>query len=764
MPSNSAKNRKKEFVENEKSIDLKVERLKKLMLYSRCTVIYTGAGISTSAAIPDYRGPSGLWTLASQGKDPLEIDANLLNAEPTLSHMVIKELYRQNIVDHVLSQNCDGLHLRSGLPQKALSEIHGNMYVEVCSHCSKQHVRHFDVTAKSSFRKHGTGRPCSMCRYELQDTIVHFGELGKVPFPLNWEGITPLVPKADLIICLGTSLQVLKSYKMLWPDAGSHTKLVIVNLQWTPKDNIADIKIHGKCDVVLEKLAERLELDLSRKYCRDCDIVTNPRRQSMARDKQLMNDIRDCTCHIRPPRLFVDSPAPSVESRDDTPSQNNQPGWWSASFQRMSGNKKALKVPGRKRGRPRKCSTDDEPSCSTSSAESTDPTFPEPKRKRGRPPKISLEEEVSALTDEEIIDAIMKRMIRQVLYQEKKESEDSEEPPARRVTRSQVATKKQEKQNDQSSKKKKKKSKYLEPQDSVSTTMTSESDEEESEDENEEEGMDEQARCSAEQFYDNGGEIKLESPGELEMLEVKTEDIYDSFNFTEASTSQLNAQFDDSATEAQDISMFNERPFGNARGYATATVTTTAKKLILPFAVDTKEELEGEITEDQNQSSDLLMVKTEEPALNIEAIVAQNELCHDTYICPEQTLREFFAMQKARNYVNRISSSHPGSLNSYHRTYAPRAQGSNWSPELRELLHETVQKAPTVDEGLAAFMSLPNLTSLKSITLRDVLAEANAFQDIRERFIMEGISKNTTSRSMLQISPNNPAFSPNHLK
>ena len=64
-----------------------------------------------------------------------------------------------------------------------------------------------------------------MCRYELQDTIVHFGELGKVPFPLNWEGITPLIPKADLIICLGTSLQVLKSYKMLWPDAGSHTKV-----------------------------------------------------------------------------------------------------------------------------------------------------------------------------------------------------------------------------------------------------------------------------------------------------------------------------------------------------------------------------------------------------------------------------------------------------------------------------------------------------------------------------------------------------------
>lgn len=64
-----------------------------------------------------------------------------------------------------------------------------------------------------------------------------------------------------------------------------------------------------------------------------------------------------------------------------------------------------------------------------------------------------------------------------------------------------------QKQNAQSPKKRK--SKYLEPQDSVSTTITSESDEEESEDENEEESMDEQARCSAEQFYDNGGELKV---------------------------------------------------------------------------------------------------------------------------------------------------------------------------------------------------------------------------------------------------------------
>lgn len=68
--------------------------------------------------------------------------------------MILKEMYRHGIVQHIVSQNCDGLHLRSGVPQKMLSEIHGNMHIEVCARCDppRQFIRPFDVTQNSQFR------------------------------------------------------------------------------------------------------------------------------------------------------------------------------------------------------------------------------------------------------------------------------------------------------------------------------------------------------------------------------------------------------------------------------------------------------------------------------------------------------------------------------------------------------------------------------------------------------------------------------------
>jgi mono-ADP-ribosyltransferase sirtuin 6 len=167
--------------------------------------------------------------------------------------MAILGLYRAGIVKHVVSQNVDGLHLRSGLPRTALSELHGNIFAEACVDCCTHYYRDDDVEGMGL---RPTGRRCQACGGVLCDLTY------------DWDSVLPEIEfanadaahrGADVALVLGTSLRIRPAGNMPMKTVRLNGKagpgrLVIVNLQHTHLDRHATIRIRAKLDVVFARV------------------------------------------------------------------------------------------------------------------------------------------------------------------------------------------------------------------------------------------------------------------------------------------------------------------------------------------------------------------------------------------------------------------------------------------------------------------------------------------------------------------------------
>ena len=84
------------------------------------------------AGIPDFRGPKGVWTLENQGKE-VNTSLKFEDAKPTLTHFALLSMVKENIVKCIVSQNVDGLHLKSGLPRSVIFNV--NFFVTCVHYC-----------------------------------------------------------------------------------------------------------------------------------------------------------------------------------------------------------------------------------------------------------------------------------------------------------------------------------------------------------------------------------------------------------------------------------------------------------------------------------------------------------------------------------------------------------------------------------------------------------------------------------------------------
>lgn len=245
------------------------------------------------------------------GLELLPDDVPFDEASPSLTHMAVKALVDNGICQFVVSQNVDGLHLRSGLDSEKLSELHGNIFQERCDGCEKVFFRNFDVGGVG-FKK--TPRSCDECSKDLYDMV------------LDWEDALPEVEYslakrhtllADLSLALGTSMRVhpagkqtkirclsisahilskatiplitvdktfqkhnaLSNIEIEEEDvveddnlrpmteeekklASKNGRLAIINLQNTPHDRDCDVRVHGKCDEIMKELMKQLNVQI----------------------------------------------------------------------------------------------------------------------------------------------------------------------------------------------------------------------------------------------------------------------------------------------------------------------------------------------------------------------------------------------------------------------------------------------------------------------------------------------------------------------
>jgi NAD-dependent deacetylase len=235
-----------------------VTRLADLIRDADSVVALTGAGISVPSGIPDFRTPGkGLW----EKVDPMEVAhidafrrdprrfwsfyrprfADLDSKLPNGAHAALAELECRGVIDGVITQNIDRLHSKAGSDR--VIEVHGSIATSSCTACRASYPLE---TVGELFGADGVAT-CACCMGSVKPDVVLFGEL--LPEAAMAEA-HDLCAGADLLLCVGSSLEVFPVASLPEVTLGAGGRVAIVTQGPTPYDGEASVKLDG--DVVDE--------------------------------------------------------------------------------------------------------------------------------------------------------------------------------------------------------------------------------------------------------------------------------------------------------------------------------------------------------------------------------------------------------------------------------------------------------------------------------------------------------------------------------
>ena len=233
---------------------------------ARRIVVLAGAGISTDSGIPDFRGPKGVWTKnpAAEKLSTLQhyladpevrkaswrgrLESPAWSAQPNAGHRALAELERRGKLHALVTQNIDGLHLRAGNSSARVVEVHGTLHEVTCWGCGWRGPMQ---QVLERVRAGEADPSCEACGGILKSATISFGQ-ALVPEVI--ERALRVAGEADLLLAIGTSLQVypVAGAVPIARDAGA--RVVIVNAQPTPYDDLADAVLREPIGKVLPRI------------------------------------------------------------------------------------------------------------------------------------------------------------------------------------------------------------------------------------------------------------------------------------------------------------------------------------------------------------------------------------------------------------------------------------------------------------------------------------------------------------------------------